>query len=98
MLIGGKKFDIRLYVLVTQYRPLKVYMYQDGFARFCSTKYSTDLSQLGNMFVHLTNVAVQKRSDDYSKTHGGKWGISQLKLYLEATAGFQREKNFQGYH
>lgn len=38
-LLGGKKFDLRLYVLVTSFRPLTVYIYRDGFAKFSSTRY-----------------------------------------------------------
>lgn len=60
LLVGGKKFDLRLYVLVTSWRPLKVYKYKHGFCRFCTVKYSSDLSDLDNMFMHLTNVAIQK--------------------------------------
>ncbi|MEQ2199932.1 putative tubulin polyglutamylase ttll1 [Xenoophorus captivus] len=60
LLIGGKKFDLRLYVLVTTYRPLKCYMYKLGFCRFCTVKYTPSTSELENMFVHLTNVAIQK--------------------------------------
>ncbi|XP_051890605.1 polyglutamylase complex subunit TTLL1-like isoform X2 [Pristis pectinata] len=60
LLIGGKKFDLRLYVLVTSYRPLKCYMYRLGFCRFCTMKYTPSTSELDNMFVHLTNVSVQK--------------------------------------
>ncbi|XP_059582612.1 polyglutamylase complex subunit TTLL1 isoform X2 [Alligator mississippiensis] len=60
LLIGGKKFDLRLYVLVSTYRPLRCYMYKLGFCRFCTVKYTPSTSELDNMFVHLTNVAIQK--------------------------------------
>lgn len=60
LLIGGKKFDLRLYVLVTSFRPLKAYLFRLGFCRFCTVKYDTSVTELDNMYVHLTNVSVQK--------------------------------------
>lgn len=60
LLIGGKKFDMRLYVLVTSFRPLKAYLFKLGFCRFCTVKYDTSVTELDNMYVHLTNVSVQK--------------------------------------
>lgn len=97
LLIGGKKFDLRLYVLVTSYRPLKVWIHSAGFARFCTAKYTSDTAELDNMMVHLTNVAVQKDGADYNATHGGKWSIKNLKFYLEMTRGKDLvEKCFEG--
>ena len=87
LLVGGKKFDLRIYVLVTSYRPLKVWLSSLGFARFCNEKYSTDLSELNNMTMHLTNVAVQKNADEYNTEHGSKWSIENLRFYLEQTRG-----------
>lgn len=39
-----------------------MFRYQEGFARFCNENFTTDITELGNMFVHLTNVAIQKFS------------------------------------
>jgi tubulin polyglutamylase TTLL1 len=87
LLIGGKKFDLRLYVLVTSYRPLKTYMYRLGFCRFCTVKYNSSMSEMENMFVHLTNVSIQKHGEEYNDSHGGKWSIHNLKMFLEGTRG-----------
>jgi len=87
LLIGGKKFDLRLYILVTCYKPLKCFIHKEGFARFCTVKYIEASKDMDNMFVHLTNVSIQKYGDDYNTSHGGKWNIKNLKLYIEGTNG-----------
>lgn len=99
LLIGGKKFDLRLYVLVASFRPLKCYLYRLGFARFCTVKYNANVSELDNMFVHLTNVSIQKHGDDYNAIHGGKWSIHNLRIFLEGTRGKEvSDKLFDDMH
>lgn len=88
LLIGGKKFDIRMYALVVSYTPLIVYMNRGGFARFSMSRYSSDKSDMTNLGKHLTNVAVQKTSGKaaYKRT-GAKMDVKELKSYLLSTAG-----------
>ena len=56
LLLDGKKFDLRLFVLITSWNPLCVYLYDGGLARFAESKYSLLISsetQVGR--THLTN-------------------------------------------
>lgn len=76
LLIGGKKFDMRLYVLVTSFRPLKAYLFKLGFCRFCTVKYDTSVTELDNMYVHLTNVSVQKHGVSFRGFSGSPNFIS----------------------
>ena len=90
LLIGGKKFDLRLYVLVTSYKPLRAFFYRLGFCRFCSVKYSSNVSEVDNLFVHLTNVSIQKQGAEYNDVHGGKWSLENLRLYLIGAYGQEK--------
>lgn len=61
-LINGLKYDLRVYVLVTQFCPLKVYIYNDGLVRFATEKYTMDPKQMSQKYVHLTNFSINKKN------------------------------------
>ncbi|KAA3680367.1 tubulin polyglutamylase TTLL6/13 [Paragonimus westermani] len=66
LLIDGYKFDMRLYVLLTSCDPLRMYMFRDGLVRFTTVPYSEPSQRnMHNMYMHLTNYAVQKHSHGY---------------------------------
>jgi len=70
LLIHNRKFDIRVYGMLTStFGTHKGYFYEDGYIRTSSVEF--DLEDLGNRFIHLTNDAVQKKSDDYGKFENG---------------------------
>jgi len=48
LLVGNKKFDLRIYVLVTSHANLTIYLYRSGFARFTHYRYdSNDINNMG---------------------------------------------------
>ncbi|XP_058804939.1 probable tubulin polyglutamylase TTLL2 [Phymastichus coffea] len=86
LLIGGYKFDLRLYVCVPSYRPLAVYLYRDGIARFATEKFS--LESIDDPFRHLTNFSLNKLGPGYYEKKervgaGCKWTFRQLRRYLD---------------
>ena len=72
-LINRKKFDIRMYVLVESFSPLKVWTHRDGFARFSNEPYTVD--NIKDAIVHLTNVAIQKTDPNYDPENGQRANI-----------------------
>lgn len=66
-LIDGYKYDLRIYVIVTSYDPIKVYLFKEGLVRFATEKYTTNISSLKKRFIHLTNYSVNKKAEGYVK-------------------------------
>ena len=90
LLINGLKFDLRIYVLVTCFDPLLVYIYNEGLTRFATEKYKLSDCKI-NRFAHLTNYSVNKRNDKFIQNNGVeedgkgyKWSISALFKHLDA--------------
>ncbi|XP_034274042.1 tubulin polyglutamylase TTLL5 isoform X4 [Pantherophis guttatus] len=90
LLIDDFKFDVRLYVLVTSYDPLVIYLYEEGLARFATVRYDQGSKNIKNQFMHLTNYSVNKKSGDYVscddpevEDYGNKWSMSAMLRYLK---------------
>lgn len=90
-IINNKKYDLRLYVVITSFSPLKIYLYEDGLVRFASEEYSevTNANRF-NRFMHLTNYSVNKNSSNFDKNIslednflGSKWTLSAYKKYFK---------------
>uniref|UniRef100_A0A6J0TR10 Tubulin--tyrosine ligase-like protein 5 n=1 Tax=Pogona vitticeps TaxID=103695 RepID=A0A6J0TR10_9SAUR len=90
LLIDDFKFDVRLYVVVTSYDPLIIYLYEEGLARFATVRYDQGAKNIKNQFMHLTNYSVNKKSGDYVscddpevEDYGNKWSMSAMLRYLK---------------
>ncbi|XP_044014149.1 tubulin polyglutamylase TTLL13, partial [Aphidius gifuensis] len=86
LLVDGYKFDLRVYTLITSCDPLRIYVYNDGLARFATSRYKEPTSyNTSNVFMHLTNYAVNKHSRMYvnDDEFGSKRKISTLNQILK---------------
>ncbi|KAM7249023.1 hypothetical protein ACFE04_011122 [Oxalis oulophora] len=62
LLVNGCKCDLRLYVVVTSYNPLLVYLYEEGLVRFATVKYDLKEKNLWNPFdEHSMDETFQSR-------------------------------------
>ena len=88
LLLNNLKFDLRIYVLVTCYDPLRIYVYDEGLARFASEAYSS--AGKASKFSYLTNYSINKKNEKFVQNSdfkednvGHKWSLSALLKELE---------------
>ena len=90
LLIENRKFDIRQWFMVTNWNPLKLWIFHGGYARFCSTEFSLDDK---NCNIHLTNQAIQSPEKHFNPEKSLKsasiipsdniWSYDDLENWLD---------------
>jgi tubulin polyglutamylase TTLL4 len=96
-LVRGYKYDLRVYVLVTSFEPLKIYLFSEGLVRLATVPYTTSKSSLKQRFVHLTNYSVNKKADSYQKNNQTTTNEEQEPDAPESKLSFaQLRKEFEG--
>jgi tubulin polyglutamylase TTLL4 len=66
-LITGRKFDIRLYAFVSSLFPLRIYMFREGLARFCTHPYDPD-GPPDDLQMHLTNFSLNQKDEAFVRS------------------------------
>lgn len=87
------KFDLRIYVLVASFEPLRAYTFEQGLARFATQPYAVpSADDLGERCAHLTNYSINKSDGDYianadaeDDASGHKWSLAACFRALAET-------------
>lgn len=80
MLVHGRKFDFRVWAIITSLMPLRVYLLRESFAKVAPEVYSSEASSFGNLCIHSTTPP---KDCDYSLHSSGN-----LKLHMFQKAFF----------
>lgn len=87
-LITQRKFDLRLYALITSVNPIRIYLHENGLARFATHEY-TDGTNTKDLRMHLTNYSMNKDDGNFILSSGkellqnSKWSLQFFMKYLD---------------
>ena len=94
LLIEGKKFDLRIYVLVTSCDPLRIYLFNDGLVRLCTEDFvKPNNMNMDDKCMHLTNFSINRTSEQYEDCEnddgdtGSKRSVKWLMEWLSKEYG-----------
>ena len=71
LLIDLKKFDLRIYVLITSIQPLTIFVHNEGLVRIASHRYENPTKKnIHDTQMHLTNYSINKNNANFIKSTG----------------------------
>ena len=76
-LLNKNKYDLRIYVIVLSFSPLKIYLYYNGLVRFATEDYVKD--NFDNIFIHLTNYSLNKKNPNYKSNIKDNKEIAEME-------------------
>ncbi|XP_071945729.1 uncharacterized protein [Antedon mediterranea] len=83
LLLNGKKFDVRSYMLIASTTPFIVFFHQ-GYCRLSCDKYDPDSHDLA---LHLTNQYQQKKNPSYQDVKEDTvWSMERFNEYVNSLA------------
>jgi tubulin polyglutamylase TTLL5 len=83
LIINKRKFDLRVFVLVTSFEPLRAYIYKNGTCRFASEPYGDSKSKYSNLTNHSINKTNKRPKSGIPLEFDNKWSLEKLWEYLE---------------
>lgn len=96
LIISKHKFDLRQWVLVTDWNPLTIYFYDECYARFSVEEYTTSDEGLENAYVHLVNNSISKKNERFhiplqvpgcDDIEGFMWSFDSFSSFLQKSTG-----------
>lgn len=101
--IHGYKFDIRQWVLVTNWNPLTVYIWKQPYARFASEKFDREYKDISS-YIHLVNNSISKNNPSFNSTNQDlgvddfMWFRQDYEKWLHATYCTKQKHNTPWLH
>ena len=85
-LIAERKFDIRQWIMVTDWSPLTIWFYEECYIRHSASDFN--LHDLKNRFAHLTNNSINKLNDNDCGPDDLFWEHKQLSDHMYEHFGY----------
>lgn len=89
LIVKCRKFDIRQWVLVTDWNPLTIWLYAEPYIRFPASDFN--LENISNRYSHLSNNSVAKNAKSVVTQHfieGNMWCLQEFIDYMQEEYGY----------